>query len=350
MRSWSLPIKRFWAWPTELKRHGVLGINHRNACFVLPGNRREYYPRVDNKLQTKKICEAHGIPVPQTFGVIQRQGDIHRFRDLIGRRSQFVVKPAEGSEGRGIVVVKARQGNLLITAGERRLSLGEIGYHLSAVLAGLYTLSGQPDAAIVEQRIAPHPLFHNVVPCGTPDIRVILYRGIPAMAMTRLPTRASSGRANLHQGAVGAGIDLATGIARQGVCKSRVVDTHPDTGQRLTGLHITHWPQLLRAAIRLADCLELAYVGIDFVLDAESGPMVLEANARPGLGIQLATHSGLVPRLHWIDTHHAPGMSVSERMRIVVDLETGPATDTCVHDTVEAEVESTRNVVAGPTT
>ncbi len=319
MRFWPLSTERFWAWPAELKRRGVMGINQRNACFVLPGNPREYYPRVDNKLQTKQICEARGIPVPLTFGVIRRQGDVHRFRDLIGKRSQFVVKPAEGSEGRGIVVVKARQGDLLVTAGERRLSLHDIGYHLSAVLAGLYTLSGQPDVAIVEQRVAPHPLFQDLVPCGTPDIRVILYRGIPAMAMTRLPTRASSGRANLHQGAVGAGIDLATGIARQGVCKSRVVDAHPDTERPLTGLQIAHWRSLLHAAIRLADGLELAYVGIDFVLDAESGPMVLEANARPGLGIQLATRAGLVPRLRWIDAHRQPDMSVNARLHIVLD-------------------------------
>jgi glutathione synthase/RimK-type ligase-like ATP-grasp enzyme len=53
--------------------------------------------------------------------------------------------------------------------------------------------------------------------------------------------------------------------------------------------------------MKLADALELGYIGVDFVLDAALGPVVLEANARPGLNIQVANRRGLLPRLALVD-------------------------------------------------
>jgi alpha-L-glutamate ligase-like protein len=130
---------------------------------------------------------------------------------------------------------------------------------------------------------------------------VVLYRCVPVMAMVRLPTRASRGRANLHQGAVAAGIHLATGRSFGGVCQDRAVSVHPDTGQTIAGIEIPWWQELLTAAMNLADGLDLGYLGVDFVLDAAVGPVVLEANARPGLNIQVANRRGLLPRLEFID-------------------------------------------------
>jgi hypothetical protein len=42
-------------------------------------------------------------------------------------------------------------------------------------------------------------------------------------------------------------------------------------------------------------------MGVDIVVDAGLGPMLLEANARPGLAIQIANGRGLAPRLAAID-------------------------------------------------
>lgn len=311
---------RPWAWPSELWQRGILGMNRRNASYVLACNPRDHYPRVDDKLATKRICQRQGIPVPQTFVVIERQGDVRRFADLIGDCREFVVKPTGGSEGRGIVVIVRRQDEQLVTVGDERLSMADLRYHLSAVLAGLYSLGGQPDRAVVEQRIVRHPAFERIAVGGTPDVRVVLYRGVPAMAMVRLPTRASRGRANLHQGAVGAGVHLGQGETFGGVCNSRAVDAHPDTGQPIAGLKIPHWEELLRAAMQLSDHLEMGYVGVDFVLDATAGPVVLEANARPGLGIQVANRAGLLRRLQLIDAQHTPAHRPEDRMELVARL------------------------------
>lgn len=293
---------RFWLWPRELREFGVLGMNRRNAVHVLEHNPRSLYPRVDDKLLTKRICEARGILVPKTYAVIERHGDVRRFVDMIAEQQQFVIKPAQGSGGRGIVVVAEHDCHTFVTSSGQRFDETDLCYHLSTVLSGLYSLGGQPDRAILEQRIVRHPAFQDVAVGGTPDIRIILYRGIPVMAMVRLPTQASRGRANLHQGAVAAAVHLLTGRTFGGVCQGRAIELHPDTGKPIAGLEIPSWGTLLSSAMNLSDGLELGYLGVDFVLDANLGPVVLEANARPGLAIQVANRRGLIPALDLIDS------------------------------------------------
>lgn len=308
-----------WAWPRQLRRRGILGINRRNAVCVLPLNPRARYPLVDDKLRTKQVCRLQDIPVPETYAVVRRHGDVRRLETLLVGREQFVVKPAEGSEGRGIIVVSRSSGGTLETPGGARLTWDDLRHHTATVLSGLYSLAGQADSAIVEQRILPHPLFEGIALGGTPDLRIVLYRHVPVMAMLRLPTRASRGRANLHQGAVAAGVDLVSGKTLGGVCKNRAVAAHPDTGEPIQGRLLPDWEALLMAAMRLADGLELGYLGVDFVLDAARGPVVLEANARPGLAIQVANRCGLLPRLRRVD-ERSPGRTPpgpGERMALV---------------------------------
>ena len=160
-------------------------------------------------------------------------------------RDEFVVKPTQGSGGRGILVIARRRRTWWITSGDHEIPSPDMQYHLSAILAGLYSLGGRPDRAVIEERIKRHGALAHVAVGGTPDIRVVVYRNVPAMAMVRLPTQASRGRANLHQGAVAAGIELHTGRTTGGVCHSRVTDVHPDT---LRAHHGTHHSLLERTA------------------------------------------------------------------------------------------------------
>jgi glutathione synthase/RimK-type ligase-like ATP-grasp enzyme len=52
---------------------------------------------------------------------------------------------------------------------------------------------------------------------------------------------------------------------------------------------------------RVSEAVGLGYIGVDVIIDADQGPMLLEANARPGLAIQIANARGLMPRLAEID-------------------------------------------------
>jgi alpha-L-glutamate ligase-like protein len=294
--------RRLFVWPHELRESGILGINERNLAFIQESNPRAYYPRVDNKINTKNTCHAHGIPVPETYAVIRRYGDVRRFKKVIGDRSEFVVKPASGAAGRGIIVIARKKGKDYETPSGRIITEGDLDYHLSTILSGLYSLGGQVDSAIVEQRIIIHPTMERIAVAGTPDVRVILYRNVPVMAMVRLPTIQSEGRANLHQGAAAAAVHLVTGRTFGGVCNNRMITRHPDTGELIGGLEIPGWRDVLTAAMKLADALDMGYIGVDFVVDAKIGPVVLEANARPGLAIQVAHRIGLLPRLKLIES------------------------------------------------
>ena len=132
---------------------------------------------------------------------------------------------------------------------------------------------------------------------GVPDIRVIAFRGVPVMAMMRCATHASDGKANLHQGAVGVGLDIGSGAAVRAVQHGELVEIHPDTQAVFATLTIPHWERVLDLAASCVEMTGLQYLGADVVLDRLRGPMLLELNARPGLAIQVANQAGLRHRL-----------------------------------------------------
>ncbi|QDT69205.1 Ribosomal protein S6--L-glutamate ligase [Planctomycetes bacterium MalM25] len=313
------------AWPSELRESGILGINRRNLSYIMESNPRCHYPRVDNKLRTKEICEEHGIPVPETYGVLYSIGDVRGFPEMVKEIDDFVIKPACGAAGRGVMVIAEHVGDVFVTPSGNGLRWSEVRYHLSTVISGLHSLGGRPDHAIIEKRIVTHPALDTVSVGGTPDIRVILYRGVPVMAMLRLPTHASGGRANLHQGAIAAAVDLSTGRTYGGVCQNRVLDEHPDTRQPIAGIEMPDWQRLLDSAMRLGDALELGYLGVDFVIDAENGPVILEANARPGLAIQVANRAGLRPRLERIEALSEERITGESRWQLIEEMGTAPS-------------------------
>ena len=296
----------------KLRRAGVLGVNKRNSHFIMRMNPRRLYPRVDDKVLTKRLAQAAGMAVPEMYGVISNQSEVRRLPAIVAAHDSFVIKPARGSGGKGIVVIAGR--------GKRR----EAGYRtisglimsepeLLHVVGGQYSLTGNPDSALIEYCVRYDPLFEDVSYLGVPDIRVIVYRGYPVMAMVRLPTRASNGKANLHQGAVGAGVDLSDGMTLYGVLGNDVVDEHPDTGAAIAGLEIPNWDFILETAARGFEVTGLGYLGVDIVIDRDQGPMILEMNARPGLNIQIANCAGLEGYARRIDEIHDATHNAAQR-------------------------------------
>jgi alpha-L-glutamate ligase-like protein len=298
----------------RLNEAGVVGINRRNAEYVLPHNRRRYYPLVDDKLLTKDLAVKAGLAVPALYAVFEQE---HEIRDLHARLESyedFVIKPAGGSGGDGIVVITGRTGSSYRKASGAIVKPEELSYHLANILNGMFTLGGHRDRALVEYRVRPDPVFGAISYQGVPDIRIVVFLGVPAMAMVRLPTRASDGKANLHQGAIGAGIDIANGHTLTAVWYNDVITHHPDTVAPVSGVVIPHWERLLLLAAQAGVMCPLGYFGIDFVLDAEHGPMVLELNARPGLNIQIANRAGLRPRLKQIEAAASTLKTAEERV------------------------------------
>ena len=290
-----------WILPRRLQELGMLGMNCRNLEFIGRYNDRRLYPLVDNKLKTKLLAEEYGVPTPQLQFVVREQHEINHIEDQLAERDCFVLKPAKGSGGKGILVIIGRDGDKFVKSSHARVDVTDLRRHMSNTLAGLYSLGGTPDMVLIEDLISFDETFNGYSHEGVPDIRIIVFRGYPVMAMLRLATHASDGKANLHQGAVGVGLALEDGHCLNAVQFGEKIRLHPDTGRPLHEIRIANWRKILRLAARCCDMTGLGYIGTDLVLDSVRGPQLLELNARPGLAIQIANGIGLLPRLRHIE-------------------------------------------------
>lgn len=307
----------------QLHEQGVLGINARNARFISRYNPRRLYPLVDDKLQTKTLCEQHGIPSPELYGVIDAHGDLRELSELLRPHREFVIKPVRGAMGNGVLVVVENEGGAYRKSSGALVDDASLRHYVSGILSGLYSLAGSADRAMIEYRVQLHPAFDAISYGGVPDIRVIVFKGVPALAMLRLPTKRSDGRANLHQGAIAAGIDLATGVTHQAVQSNRLVDRHPDTLNQVVGFEVPSWDEILRISATAAEMTGLGYLGVDIVLDAKLGPLLLELNARPGLAIQIANFQGLLEPLSQLERVDTRGLDCEERIQLAQELARG---------------------------
>ncbi|MBW2941106.1 alpha-L-glutamate ligase-like protein [Zhongshania aquimaris] len=285
----------------ELREKGVMGINQRNADYVLRYNQRHLYPLVDDKIKTKERAVQAGIHVPPMYGVIDSDKQISKLRDIVKDHRDFVIKPAQGAGGDGIIVIADQFEGYYRTTSGKLLSHEDIEFHLSGILSGIYSLGGHRDRALIEYRVTPDPIFSAISYEGVPDIRIIVLKGYPLLAMLRLPTRQSGGKANLHQGAIGVGVDLATGITLDGTWLNKLINSHPDTTNPVRGVQLPFWDGFMSLATRCYELTGLGYLGVDMVLDKDRGPLMLELNARPGLNIQIANDAGLAARCRKVE-------------------------------------------------
>lgn len=308
----------------RLHEAGVLGINARNARYISRYNPRRLFPNVDDKLKTKALCNQHGIPAPELFGVVEAHGDLRGLGELLAARAQFVIKPVRGAMGNGVLVVAGRdaEGRYRKPSGAT-LDGSALRHYVSGILSGLHSLSGHRDRAMIESRVQLHPAFEAISHGGVPDVRVIVLKGVPAMAMLRLPTRRSDGRANLHQGAIAAGIDLGSGTTHHAVQDGVLIERHPDTGARVIGVEVPCWEEILRIAAVSADMTGLGYLGVDVVLDAGLGPLLLELNARPGLAVQIANFRGLLGPFAKIEALDVSRLDPAARVALCRELSRG---------------------------
>lgn len=278
--------------------HGILGMNARNLLYIRPFNKKKAIRLADDKLKTKHFLSARGIPVPRLYAAIRSYEELERFRfDSLPK--SFVIKPNLGYGGEGIIPIgDTVQGDFIKLSGDH-LSLEECREHIGDILEGRFSISELPDTAFFEQLIISDPRLAEFCAKGLPDIRIVVHNLIPVMAMLRLPTQESDGKANLHQGAVGVGIDIAKGVATNVLYKGKIVDEVPGIGS-IRGFSIPYWDEILLIASRIQLATNLGYCAVDLCIDRHAGPVLLEINARAGLSLQIANLAPLRRRLERI--------------------------------------------------
>ena len=293
----------------------LLGMNARNLDYIRPYNRKKAKKLADDKILSKRMLKKGCIPVPKLLAKIRTVEELENF-DWFSLPSTFALKPNRGYGGGGILVVYGKKkvfkcvssdgtetipDPVWIKADGSKVTVEDLKGHILNILDGAFSLANMPDIAFFEERLTLLKLFKPYAYKGIPDIRVIVFNHIPVMAMLRLPTKESGGKANLQQGGIGVGIDLATGVTTTAVLgKGKIIDYVPGTRMLLSGIRIPYWKDILLLAVKAQEVSGMGFLGADVAIDRERGPVFLEINARPGLAIQVANLSGLKERLERI--------------------------------------------------
>lgn len=287
----------------------ILGMNARNFLYIRRYNGSSAKRVADDKLETKKVLLQNGIATPALLASFETRDQIRNFDWNTLPKAGFVIKPARGYGGAGILSVKTWEHDTGVSETGKEYTAQQLVSHLLDILEGAYSLQSLADKVLIEERISPDQFFRRLTPVGLPDIRIIVFNHVPVMAMLRLPTKESGEKANLHQGGLGIGIDLRTGITTYGVSKDKTVSRIPGTKLKVRGIKIPNWNELLLLSSRTQDVIGLGYAGIDIVIDAKLGPLVLEVNSRPGLNIQIANMTSLRTRLERVENMTIPSPS-----------------------------------------
>lgn len=271
---------------------GIMGINERNARYIYPNNPKKHYSLADDKIKSKQILHKHKIPCAETYAVIEGVRDIQSCWEKVAKSNNSIaIKPSKGFGGSGIKILRKNNTGNWISA-KRKLKENEIFMHMANIIMGIYSF-GSTDRVLIEECIEPHNFFHNIYAAGVPDFRIITFKSKPILSMLRMPTKKSKGKANLHQGGIGVGIDMERGLLTQAFDGKSYMDEHPDSNVLIAGREIPFWNETVEVAIQTAELFPLDYLGVDIVIDVNKGPMIMEVNVRPGLGIQLVNKVGL---------------------------------------------------------
>ncbi len=276
--------------------HGVLGLNARSLLYIKPFNPKKATAFADSKLRSKAYLAARGIPVAKLYGRIDTRDQLLQF-DFSHLPNECVLKPNYGFGGEGIIILRGRdkQGRFLRN-GKMPMTDQELREHIEDILDGKFSLKGRIDTAFFEQILHSHPCFAKFRPAGLPDLRIIVFNLVPVMAMARIPTANSDGKANIHLGGLGIGIDIAKGTTTYAAQYHGMVEELPHGGSP-AGHQIPYWDEILLICSQIQQITNIGYLAVDIALDELMGPVLLEVNARAGLMVQVANLAPLRARL-----------------------------------------------------
>ena len=282
-----------------------LGLNSRNYIYIRKYNYKRSKRIADSKVRSKKRFIRDQVPTTKIIKIFRKRQDVKNF-DWDLPKDGFVIKPSRGYGGEGILLFKKWDTEVAKTAAGATFDKRAIGSHLFDILEGTFSLQHLPDVAYIEELVVAAPFFKKLSPLGLPDIRIIVFRKIPIMAMMRVPSEQSDGKASLHLGAIGLGIGLRTGITFRALHGDKSVAYLPDKKIKTRGIKIPSWDEILNIAVKAQEVSGLGYAGVDIVVDKDKGPLVLEINARPGLAIQLVNNASLRTRLERVENIDVP--------------------------------------------
>lgn len=231
--------------------------------------------RCDDKSVTRRLLNRHGLRTPDQQ-VVERKEDALAFLQKYGR---VVIKPARGEQGHGVYVDLRTAQDVKDAIGKaRRISSSVI---VEEFVEGedlrIIVINGEVVAAAVRRPA-------HVVGNGRDPIKTLIGK------QSRRRAAATGGESKIPLDAETVRCVEQNGYAMEDVLPEGTVMTVRKTANLHTGgtihdvtadLH----PDLVKAAVKAAEILEIPVVGFDFLVPAPDRPeyAIVEANERPGL-------------------------------------------------------------------
>ena len=127
----------------------ILGLNARNLTYLRPSNTSRAIRIADNKLLAKRILRKAGLPVLETYGIINDPKELKEF-NWDNLPASFVLKPNRGLGGEGITIVYGKKKKYpypWVKADKRTVDVDDLKIHALNILEGTFSLTGLPDVA-----------------------------------------------------------------------------------------------------------------------------------------------------------------------------------------------------------
>ena len=249
---------------------------------------------LDDKLVFHRTFAPFFRCLPTVYGVLEKgrfdpeyprvEDDLEMVLRQALATAGLVAKPVRGRLGLGVVLFTPSGGDVAVN--------GQVVDYDTAV-GRLLALDGY----IVVERVVQADYAARIYPSTANTLRLLTLcepntrRCFVASATHRFGTSASFPVDNRGRGGLLSRVDIATGTlgeASDAAPEGRGLvwrDRHPETGERISGVQIPRWAEIVAVMEALASRFPfLPYVGWDLIV-SEDGPRLIEGNANPGLEI-----------------------------------------------------------------
>jgi hypothetical protein len=238
----------------------------------------EYRILFNDKYLCALLCQALGIRIPRTYGVLDPARDYRVQIETWLKASpeqKLIIKPLFGEMGRDIVIAERAANGMVIRSGQTSTPLDHYILRERAIVQDILTQDART-AAFSSSSVNTL----RVVTMLTPQDKVIVVNA---------SFRSGVGNAfvdNWSAGGVSVGVDCRKGSLKKYAYdkKSNRYATHPTSGVVFENHPVPEWDRVCSTAAAVQKAFSFyRLLGLDMALDHSGEPVLIEANGAPDL-------------------------------------------------------------------